>query len=280
MLGFILSKMQMLLFAVGIALVAMLFYNFVSQIGLSEEANNLITTDAKLVSDQLNIEGFSSFDTVSIPDRLSAGLAGESFFYDLDFSKTVFGSGENTQNLLLLRVLAHNSNKNAKPSDRAVIASKSVATDAAIVLIDPGFIPENTGLETHYDVPYMTLYPRAAGTSEQIASAPNGFAVVKEIKNGAKFLYIIPCASAKEPNNCLRNIIRVGCYKLKMQLSDTGNVTDSTLVDSAFNVTTQAENSSGGGGSGGYISTKSTNYKWGDCKCLFPEITGQAGTNC
>ena len=45
MLGFIMSKMQMLFFAVGIGVVAFLFLNFVTTIGLQKNADALLVAD-------------------------------------------------------------------------------------------------------------------------------------------------------------------------------------------------------------------------------------------
>ncbi|MEI7961789.1 MAG: hypothetical protein WCI04_05650 [archaeon] len=276
MLGFILSKMQMLLFAVGIAVVALMFYDFVSRIGLSEEASNLILTNSKLISDQLSIDGFSSFDTSHIPDHLAFGLSDAPFYYDLEFSKQTFGAGDNKQNILILRVLQHISNTRANPADRKIIAASSVATDATIILVDSNFLTERSPIDASYNKDSISLYPRAVGKSEVVAASPDGFAIVKEIKSGDKFLYIIPCASALEPNNCQRNILRVGCYKLKAAQSQGITILDSTQIDSAFNIATPlgcGATAVSGASASNYIETKSKNYNWADCKGCFSDIT-------
>jgi len=257
MLGFILSKMQMLIFAVGIAVVALLFYDFIARVGLAQSSNTLLLTTTKKVSDQLNDDLLCSFKQTTIPDQLRVGINNTPFYYDLEFSKDILGGGENPQSVLIMRIVEHT--KNTSSDKRNIIVAKSVISDASFVLIDPQFISELSGLESSYDKELISLYPRAASKSEVQASSPNAFVALKEVISGKKTVYIIPCATEKEPNNCMRNILRVGCFKLK----GSSGLTNQTLIPSCFNVSTVADSSI----------DKTLNYSWADCQALFPEIT-------
>jgi hypothetical protein len=258
MLGFIMSKMQMLLFAVGIAVVALLFYDFIARVGLAQSANTLLVTTSKKVSDQLNDDLLCSIKQATIPDQLRVGINNTPFYYDLEFSKDTFGTEDSKQNILVMRIVEHT--KSTSPDKRNIIAAKSISTDSEFVLVDPLFLKELSGMANSYDMPAISLYPRAASKSEVQASSPNAFVALKEVVNGKKKIYIIPCATEKEPNNCMRNVLRVGCFKL----ATAASLTDRTLIDSCFNVSTVADSSI----------DKTLNYTWADCKTLFPEITG------
>ena len=263
MLGFIMSKMQMLFFAVGIAVVAFMFLNFVSIIGLQRSADALLNYDIKLVSDQTTADLLCSFKQTTIPDKIVYGVNSAPFFYDLEFIKQIVTQGDETTlptNILIMRVSEHQSAKNADPTKKRVISAKSIVSEAEFILIDPVFLADLSPLnETSYNVNSISLYPRAAST-QGTAASPNGFVALREVVNGRKYIYIIPCASEKEPNNCLMNIFRVGCYKLKTEHPEK---TQDTLIDSCFNIILPSSTNS----------EKTKNYTWKDCVTMFPSIT-------
>lgn len=265
MLGFILSKMQMLFFAVGITVVAFLFLNFVSVIGLQKTADALLNYDIKLVADQTTADLLCSFKQTTIPDKLVYGISSSPFFYDLEFVKQSLTTGSDSSsatNVLIMRISEHQvvrAGATLDPAKKKVISAKSITSEAEFILIDPAFLADLTPLnETTYNVPSISLYPRAASTQGSAAS-PNGFVALREVVNGKKFIYIIPCASEKEPNNCLMNIFRVGCYKLK---TEHPNLTQDTLLNSCFNIILPSLDNS----------EKTKNYTWRDCITMFPAI--------
>jgi len=269
MLGFILSKMQMLFFAVGIAVVAFLFLNFVSVIGLQKTADALLTTDLKIVSDQTTADLLCSFKQTTIPDKLVYGVNSAPFFYDLEFIKeklnTSLGSdSDEYTNILIMRISEHQaipkSGAAPDPAKKKVVSAKSVLSDVEFILIDPIFLTDLSPLTPNsYNVDSITLYPRAASTGANAAS-PNAFVALREIVNGKKKVYIIPCATEKEANNCLMNIFRVGCYKLKNEHS--ANLTADTQMDSCFNIILPSSGDS----------DKTKNFTWKDCVTMFPAI--------
>jgi hypothetical protein len=202
-LGFILSKMQMLLFATGILVVALMMYGFISNVELKNVSAGTLDVSAQIIEEQVNTESLCSFKKISIPEVLRYGLNGSNrLFYDLKFAKEEVGAS----NLLILAIAEHKKD--------TIVDSRSVALDAEIVLVDPGFIAENEPLDSYYDKQMVTLYPRSSASG--ILAAPNAFVALKEVKLGNTIIYIIPCSSRKNeiPNNCIANVLRTGCYLL------------------------------------------------------------------
>ena len=254
--------MQMLLFAVAIAVVALMFYDFVSRVGLVNSARDIVVADTKLIDEQLSNDLLCSFKIVNIPDFLSYGYNSQVFPYDLGFSTQSVGLGETVQNTLIISVIEHKKNAATKN----IIYAKNVSSDAKFFLIDPQFLLEGSGLENSWDKNNISLYPRAVSVKNIETSSPNSFVALKETMLGEKTLYIIPCSSLKEDSiNCLKNILRVGCYKLKAEALKAGGSlpSSSTLVPSCFNVAVNISESKG--------TTK--DYSWADCELLFAEIT-------
>lgn len=244
--------MQMLFFAVAIAVVALLFYAFVSNIGLSESANNLLLSNSRVISDQLNNDLLCSDKFAVLPDALTKGFSADRFFYDLEFSKQTFGSGDNITNTLILRIVEHKRSDQQKAN---VITAKSISTEGEFILVDPIFIVEDSKVDSSYDKEFISLYPRASSKTAVQASSPDAFVALKEVVGGKKTIYIIPCSTEKEPNNCIRNILRVGCFKL----SKKTNLLDSDLIPSCFNKSTSVSDTI----------DVTRNYTWADCKTLF-----------
>jgi hypothetical protein len=250
----------MLLFAVGIAVVALLFYDFISRLDLGQQAQNIVLANAKIVSDQLNNELLCSDKFTVIPDRLLLGAQQEPFFYDLEFAQQSIGDSDAGKNLLIVRIVEHKMNTGAKKN---IIASKSIVSDTDFILIAPDFLKEGSPLDASYNDGKnvsIALNPRAASKSTSTLNvAPNAFVALKEVIGGRKKMYIIPCSTEKEPNNCTRNILRVGCYLLQKGDTGSGALTANSPVRSCFNVSTSVSSQ-----------IESTmNYKWSDCTTVF-----------
>jgi len=277
------SKMQMLMFAVGIAVVAILFYNFITSVGLSQQAETIAISNAKLIADQLNNDLLCSDKFTSIPDRLTYGMLNDPLFYDLEFSRQPGGIAADTGqefNNLIVRVTEHKSSATAKKTS---LAAKIVTSDAKFVLVDPTFIFETSDIGASYKEnknESITIYPRAASKSSTITNTPNAFVALKEVKDGLKTMYIIPCSTEGEPNNCVRNVLRLGCHLLKI----SGNATADSLVPSCFNISTNVTDNyvpsktcSANGlctiTSTGTYTVSSKTYTLKDCACLFNEST-------
>ena len=215
----------MLIFATGIFIVALMFYGFVSGIELKTVTISNLEVDAKVIEEQINNDSLCSFKSIAIPESFNFGLGGSSrLFYDLVFSKEDVGG--NTQ--LILSIKEHNKDE--------IIVARSVIAKGGVVLVDPGFIASDDPIAPFYDEDEIVLYPRAAITNNKAPA--NSFVALKEVILGNQTIYIIPCSTYIEsdpniPNNCIVNILKVGCYKLKL---DEGSPSDTDVVSDCFDV--------------------------------------------
>lgn len=206
MLGFILSKLNMLVFATAVFVIALMLLNFTSGIELKNVTSSNLNLQIQKIEEQLNnTTSQSSFKSIAIPDSLEYGLnKSNRLYYELGFSKV--SVGDNTA--LILSIYPH--------GEENVIDSRRVITDASIVLIDPSFIATGEQFNDNtFNVDFMSLYPRAALSGDQ-ALAANAFVALKSTRGEEEYMYIIPCSTLKKevPTNCQANILRVGCYEL------------------------------------------------------------------
>ena len=234
------SKMNMMIFAVGIFVVAVLFYGFISGIDLNTQAQNILHLNSKVIEQQVASDSLCSIQGTSIPDRLTSGLGLSNFFYDLDFDKrgaavVDASTGESSViNYLIMSIKEHNK----KTSNVSV----NVPMRESIVFIDPGFIAEGKPIGAYFNVPQMTLYPRSAKNG--ILASPNAFVALREVRNSIGTIYIIPCSTMLDKGNvafagnCRWNIVKVGCHILSLQ-----NPIDSNKIPSCFNIDLSADSS-------------------------------------
>lgn len=250
------SKMQMLIFATGIVVIAVLFLEFISGIGLGEVSRNIVISAERNVTDRLLSENFCASNSITFPDVLYYGYGdNRPFYYDLIFSSVNLGD----YNSLVISITEHGK--------KNIIASKSVPMKARIVLVDPGFILGENNLNNYYDKNKIILYPRAAYSGPQ-AAPPNSFISLKEIdNNGEKTVYIVPCSSLLKgaesvglTNNCTSNLLLVGCHKLKIKSGSS--IVSNSLVSDCFSLAV-------GNLETGTIVNEIT---WETCKNLFPGI--------
>lgn len=247
------SKMQMLIFATGVAVIGLLFLSFISGIELKTISQNTIITAEKIVVDRLSSDNLCSSNSLTFPDVLYYGIGGNTpFFYDIIFSKVDLGN----YNSLVISISEHGK--------KTVLGSRSIPMKANIVLVDPGFILGENSLNPFYDKNQIVLYPRAAYSGKQ-AAPPNSFITLKEVIDGETTLYVVPCSSllkgAEETgltNNCTSNLLLVGCHKLKLN-----NPTSNDLVQDCFSLAITTE-------TGSLV----RNINWEKCKSLFPGIEG------
>ena len=244
MLSFILSKMNMLLFATGIFVIAMMFLGFVSGIQLKEIVSNNLEIDKTLIQQQLSDISLCSFESTSIPDKISYGFGLSQLPYDLVFTKYKVGNNS---------ILTISINEHGKKN---VIDAKKIETTADIFLVSEDFIQEDTVITDQlFGLDEIDLYPRSAYKNN---TAPaDSFVALKEVSGGNTNLYIIPCSSQIKdtPTNCIKNILKVGCYLL----SEKPSKTDADLVTSCFDITREISESG----------AETKGMSWKDCKSMF-----------
>ncbi len=250
MLSFILSKMNLLIFATAVFVIALMMLSFTANIELKNITASNLNLNVQIIEEQLNNPSLCSYKSITIPDVLRFGLNNKSLlFYELKFSK--IKEGEYTT--LILSV-----NERGKTS---ILDARKIITDAEVILIDPGFIYTGDPIEHYFldeDIETISLYPRAELKGDQVV-APNAFVALKRIVNNNEKIYIIPCSTAKKesPTNCLRNILRIGCYELKKE-SGT-NILNNTQLHECFNISYQIDETQEFG----------SKYDWQRCKNEF-----------
>lgn len=262
MLGFILSKMQMLIFATGIVIVGLLFLGFISNIQVKDMARNNIFDVEKIVQERLSSENVCSSNSLTIPDVLYYGVNNSgSFFYDLTFSKVSL-TAQNTvgdYNALIISISEHGKS--------GVLASRMIPMKANIVLVDPGIIigADMMKLSQHYNKDKIILYPRSARSGAQVAPA-NSFIVLKEVINGESQLYVVPCSSmlgaapgSGLTSNCTSNLLMIGCYNLKLAKSNNPSTNDK--IPDCFSLAITDN-----------LNAIVRDISWQKCKDLFPGI--------
>jgi len=215
--------MNMMIFATGVFIVAVLFLSFMSSSNDTRESVSLLLSKAKIIEEQLSTDSLCSLKVQSIPDTLRKGIGADYLFYEMQFTSQRIND---EKTVLELSISERNKDN--------LIASKSVYTTAQIIFIDPAYIQE--GIEPvdayyHDEENYsITLYPRGA-------FAPNSYVILKEVSGGNTKLYIIPCTSTTS-GSCTEGISKTGCYLMKMKEQEPGaeEFSDNDFVPSCFNV--------------------------------------------
>ena len=249
MLSFILSKMNMLIFATAVFVIALMMLAFTSNIELKNITTSNLNLNAQTIEEQLNTSALCSYKSSTIPDILRYGLNNKSMlYYELKFSKIKEGD----YTTLILSI-------NQKGKENIIDARKIITKDE-VILIDPGFIAaDDEPLSIYYksgDNETINLYPRAELSGDQVV-APNSFVALKRTINGEEKLYIIPCSTAKKElyTNCLANILRVGCYELKKENGVSNPLPSTTKIHECFDVTRQVQESQ----------ERESGFTWLDC---------------
>jgi len=233
----------MLLFATGVFVVAMMFLGFVSSIQLKEVVASNLEIDKTLIQQQLSDISLCSFESISIPERLTYGFGLSQIPYDLVFTEDTIGEKS---------ILSISINEHGKKNS---VDSRKIEMGADVILVAPDFIQEDAIItDSLVDLHEIVLYPRAAFKQNQAPA--DSFVALKEVDGGETNLYIIPCSSQIKdtPSNCIKNILKVGCYFL----SKTSH-TDSSVVNSCFDVTREISESG----------AQTKGMTWKDCKSMF-----------
>lgn len=68
MLSFILSKMNMLIFATAMFAIALLMLSFTSSIELKNITNSNLNLNVQVIEEQLNMDSLCSWKSIAIPD--------------------------------------------------------------------------------------------------------------------------------------------------------------------------------------------------------------------
>lgn len=99
--------MQMLLFATGIFVVALMFMNFISGMELKNMTASTLELNKQMISSQLSNDSVCSVQSTTIPEYFNYGLTNNRLYYELNFSKINFEE----YNKLILSINEYNKKK-------------------------------------------------------------------------------------------------------------------------------------------------------------------------
>ncbi len=214
--------MNMLIFAAGIFIVAIMFFQFMESNSINSSAFYLIQGHKTKIESQLNSDGLCSIKDAVFAEKLGLGSGSSSLYYKIDFSSEKFGA----DNKLVISFL----DKTRNPKNPVLIASQQIITDATIILVDGNFIETSTPITTQMvGKDKISLDP-----SGKEVYTLDSYVIIKEVLDGEKYLYIIPC-STQVNNSCKQSIIKMGCYLLWKEGHD-GSEDPNEQAPSCFNV--------------------------------------------
>ena len=199
MIGFILSKLNLLILVTAIFAIVAYFSFWLGESMVSQQALQIINRYARNAENVIFAPNQCNVTSVTIPAWINFFgniETGNRFFYLLDISKIENVSttaGGKPMNNLIVSVLDKKT--------KNVVAAKSFGTTATIRLFS--WNPKNDEL--------AELLPPDKNTTLNPQSAPsptNSVYLVKEIYNGEPFFYVIPCSS--QAHGCEANLQKVG----------------------------------------------------------------------
>ncbi|HIH16753.1 MAG TPA: hypothetical protein HA252_05080 [Candidatus Diapherotrites archaeon] len=191
MLGFTLSKLNLLIFVTAIfAIVA--FFSFVLVKIVTTNELNLLLDRVKVKSEALvNSPTYCDSTFYYFPAELR--VSGDTFFYTVKISQQATEVNGKNLNYLIFSAFARRD-KEFKNS----LAANSLKTDADVVIFSSEPLLRILGDE------------EGAVIDPQARPPINAIAMVKEIVGGKATLYIVPCLA--EANQCLVRLEQAGCY--------------------------------------------------------------------
>lgn len=194
MLGFILSKLNLLILVTAIFAIVTFFMFGLSDIARVKEASELAFRVEQRASSIANSQGYCLSDSVPLDERLS--IAGSTFYYVLKVSKleSVKTSGGNRFNLLIFSVYPREEIKKGfadSTYEPKSIAAESFRTKSELHLYSQTYNGIGYGEGNTPDViesGEIYLDPQAIVPSDQLE-------FVKEIEGGKPKFYVIGCNS-------------------------------------------------------------------------------------
>ncbi|MBS3057078.1 MAG: hypothetical protein J4415_00445 [Candidatus Diapherotrites archaeon] len=190
MLGFTLSKLNLLLLAIAASATVAYFMVIYIDASEAQAAQQLAQKLAQDAASLMNSSTYCDYLEFSLPRSFSVG--GKEFYYKLRISGLEAQSEtDNPKNYLIFSVIRKREGR------ESIVATSSVIASAEINVF-------RFGDET-------TLEPELAGLEEgaildpQAIPRQNIVMLVKEIIDGAPYIYAIPCSSESDASSCPAN---------------------------------------------------------------------------
>lgn len=209
MLGFTLSKINLMIFAVAIFIIVFYFTSSLDDSLKVRELNDLVNSHALVASEMISSPSFCDSLQRNLPDRLDLGNF-SSLYYVLKISAI---KREPDSELTTIIFSAAERNE----PDR-IRAASSISTTAKVVLVSSGgrsqdeCSPPPAFSDTSTTGSYCQANVPEGITNTQILLDPqdglgklrNRFFLIKQFEQGELFLYIIPCGVYSGSNlSCL-----------------------------------------------------------------------------
>jgi hypothetical protein len=198
MLGFTLSKLNLLILVTAMFAIIAFFLYGLTDIVISDLAQQHVKEYSETVFSLASGEMLCRKSTVTIPHSIEyfGGLApSERLYYVMHLKRYPDQPGENELSTLIFQIASR------KEPDR-IIATSSIDVNAKIFLYE--WDPENDIIAQGKA---LTLDPQSTGREK------NSMVLVKEVYNGESFLHIIACSSSAAL--CETNLGRASCWLWK-----------------------------------------------------------------
>ena len=206
MLGFTLSKLNMLILVTAMFVIIVFFMQSLTSIVVANQANQLVSSYIEKTSSAILSESLCFKTGVTVPEFITyfgGATQGEKLFiYALKISKVEDLAGEGLSSLIM-------SVSNRQFQEK-FLAAKRVDVKARIKIYD--WNPE-TDTIVESGEGFTLIDPQAFPPI-------NSFVLIKEVFRDQTFLHVIPCAGEAALNRpertvCNYNAARIGCLLLQ-----------------------------------------------------------------
>lgn len=215
MFGYVMSKINLLIFVTAVFALMLWFLSSIQTNAISEASSQIAQFVITEIDEGIKSESTCSFTQFTIPQYLTAfGVTSNSGgrLYQLKLSSVKIEEGTNAgKNLIVASIYE-------KKNEPKLFAARSLVTNSNVKIYD------EEAAEKINPIEYM-LNPRAAPYPIDTIS------VIKEVYKGQTTIYLIPCSSLQR--NCFENIKRIGCAKLIIETEIPGcfNIIDKTTIN-------------------------------------------------
>jgi len=198
MMGFTLSKLNMLIFVTAIFVIVTFFMSHLAPLAIQVKANQQVNKVALLVSDKVNAQTVCAGGKILMPQEFtyfgSSALSGKRFFYTMRISK-IESSEPDEPNKIIFKILERETDK--------LISADIVHTTADVRIFgwelncfkqnEVEWVTESTDIE---DVESEEYYAEIDPQKSYLLAPPDTLYVIKENYEGNDTVYLFACPSS------------------------------------------------------------------------------------
>lgn len=189
MLGFILSKLNLLIFVTAIFVIVTFFMMHLGPLVIQNQANNLISKMTEITSSRVNSETHCSANKIKVPAEFSyfggSAVIGKRFFYKVRISKI---EGESGKTIVIFKILERSSNE--------LRAAGQIETSANVRIFkweQTDFSSEDVKTSTDVTLDSGPDYYAEIDPQKTYFSPPDALYIIKENYEGDVTLYLFTC---------------------------------------------------------------------------------------